>query len=102
MSLDDEGAHNQVVLPSQWRRSDLGRPVAYLDDGVGTVGLDEAESAYVRVAHERVLEAVAWLVEEAGEVRVKAMYAEPTRVLFLLWYANHQPEEESQTRRVRE
>jgi hypothetical protein len=72
--------------------------VGYLDGGVDMAGLDEAGNAYARAARGRVLEAVAWIVEEAGEGRVKAKHAEPTQVLYPLWCANHQPEEESQTR----
>ena len=66
------------------------------------VGLDEAGSACAREARGRVLEAVAWLVEAAGEGHVKASYAEPTRVPFLSWCASHRREEESQTRRAHE
>ena len=97
-----EAAHNQVVLPTQWRRLDPVLPVECQDGGVDMVGLDEAGSACAPVARGRVLEAVAWLVGEAGEGRVRARYAEPTRVLFLLWCASHQREEESRTRRARE
>ena len=93
--------HNQgVVLPTLWRQLDPGHPVAYRDD-VDMGGLDEAGNAYVPAARERVLEAVAWLVEVV-EGRVRAMYAEPKRALCLLRCANLQPEEESQTRRARE
>lgn len=93
-------AHSQAVLPSLWRQ--LGHPVAYPDGGVDMVGLGEAGNAYARVAHERVLEAVAWLGEEAGEERVKARHEELRQALCLLRCANHQPKEESQTRRARE
>jgi ABC-type Na+ transport system ATPase subunit NatA len=94
-------AHSQAVLLSLWRRLDLGHPVAYPDGGVDMVGLDEAGNAYARVARERALEAVAWLVE-AGEERVKARHEELRQALCLLRCANHQPKEESQTRRARE
>ena len=95
--------HNQVVVPrTLWRQLDQGRPVAYPDGDVDMGGLDEAGSAYVPAARERVLEAVAWLVEEVGEGRVKTRYAERIRVLCLLRCGHRQLEEESRTRRVRE
>jgi hypothetical protein len=90
-----------VELPTLWRQSDPGHPVAYPSD-VDMAGLDEAGNACASAAHERALEAVAWLVEEAVEGRVRARYGEPKRVLCLLWCANPQQKEESQTRRVRE
>jgi hypothetical protein len=94
--------HNQaVVLPTLWRQLDPGHPVAYPGD-VDMAGLDEAGNGYAPVARERVLEAVAWLVKEAVEGRVRTNYAEPKRVLCLLRCGNPQPEEESQTRRARE
>jgi hypothetical protein len=96
-------AHNQaVVLPTLWRQLDQGHPVAYRGGDVDMAGPDEAGNAYVPGARERVLEGVAWLVEEVGEGRVKARHAEPIRVLCLLRRANPQPEEKSQNRRVRE
>jgi hypothetical protein len=96
-------AHSQaVVLLSRCLLLDPAHPVEYLDGGVDRVGLDEAGNAYARAAHGRVLEAVAWLVEEAGEGRVKARHAVPTQALCLLWCANRQPVEGSQTRRARE
>jgi hypothetical protein len=68
-----------VQLPNQWRLLDLGHPLAYLDGGVDRVGPDEAGSAYARAAARgRVLEAVAWLVGEAGEGRVRARRAVQT------------------------
>ena len=88
--------------PTPWRQLDQGHPVANRDGDVDMAGLDEAGNAYALVARERVLEAVAWLVEEVGEGRVKARYAELIRVLCLLRCANHQQEGESQTRRARE
>jgi len=75
--------------------------VAYPDADVDTAGLGEAGNAYALAARDRVLEAVAWLVEEAGE-RVKARHAVPIWVPFLLRCANRQREEESQSRRARE
>jgi len=101
--LDDEAGHNQVVVPpSLWRQLDPGHRVGYPDGGVDMVGRDEAGNAYAQAARERGLEAVAWLVEEAGVERVKARHGMPTQVLCLFRFANHQPEEESQTRRARE
>jgi hypothetical protein len=90
------------VLPTPWRQLDQGHPVAYPDGEVDMVGPDEAGNAYALAARERVLEAVEWLVEEAGEGRVKTRHAEPIWVPCLLRRANPQPEEESQSRRVRE
>ena len=88
--------------PTLWRQLDQGRPVANLNGDVDMAGLDEAVNAYVPVVREHVLEAVAWLVEEAGEGRVKARHGEPIRVLCLLRYANCQPVEQNQIRRARE
>jgi hypothetical protein len=53
------------------------------------VGLDEAGSACAQEARGHVLEAVASLVEAAGEGHVKARYVEPSQVLFLSWCASH-------------
>jgi len=93
-------AHNQaVVLPTLWRQLDQGHPVAYLDGDVDMAGPDEVENAYEPAARDRVLEAVALLVQ--GEGRVKTRNAEPIRVLCLLRRASPQPEEESQNRRAR-
>lgn len=89
------------MLPTLWHQLDQGHPVAYPDD-VDMAGLDEAGNAYAPAARERVLGAAAWLVEEAGEGRVKAKHAVLIRVLCLLRRANPQPEEESQSRRARE
>lgn len=95
-------AHNQAVeLPTLWRQLDQGHPVAYLDGDVDMAGPDEVENAYEPAARDRVLEAVALLVQEAGEGRVKTRNAEPIRVLCLLRRASPQPEEESQNRRAR-
>jgi hypothetical protein len=90
------------VPQTLWCQLDQGHPVANPDGDVDMAGLDGAGNAYAPVARERVLVAVAWLVEEAGEERVKARHAEPTQALCLLRCANPQPEEESQTRRARE
>lgn len=76
--------------------------MAYPDGDVDMAGPDEAVNAYAPAARDRVLEAVAWLVEEAGEGRVKTRYAEPIRAPCLLRRANPQPEEKSQNRRGRE
>jgi len=96
-------AHNQaVVLPILWHQLDQGHPAAYPDGDVDMAGPDEAGNGYAPAARERVLEAVAWLVEEAEEERVKARHAVPIRLPCLLRCANPQPEEESQSRRARE
>jgi hypothetical protein len=76
--------------------------LAYPDGDVDMAGPDEVGNANAPVAREGVLEAVAWLVEEAGEGRVKARHAKSIRVLCLLRCANRQPKEESQNRRARE
>ena len=89
------------MLPTLWHQLDQGHPVAYPDE-VDMAGLDEAGNAYAPAARERVLEAVALFVEEAGEGRVKAKHAVLIRVLCLLRRANSQTEEESQSRRARE
>jgi hypothetical protein len=48
-------------------------------------GPDEAGNAYASAARERVLEAVAWLVEEAGEGRVsKGMRSRYGLCLFMV------------------
>jgi hypothetical protein len=95
-------AHNQAaVLPTLWRQLDQGHPVAYPDGDVDMAVPDEAGNAYAPGARDRVLEAVAWLVE-AGEGRVKTKYAEPIRAPCLLRRVNPQPEEKSQNRRGRE
>ena len=90
------------MLPTLWLQLDQGRPVAYPDGDVDMAGPDEAGNAYAPAARERVLEVVAWIVEEAGEERVRARHAEPIRVPCLLQFASLQPEEESQSRRARE
>jgi len=89
-----------MTLPSPWRQLDQGHPEAHPDGDVDMAGRDEAGNAYVPAARERVLGAVAWLVEEEGEGRVKARHA--VRVLCLLRCADPQPEEKSQSRRERE
>jgi hypothetical protein len=70
--------------------------VAYLDGDVDMAGPDEVRDSYALVAHEHVLEKVAWLVEKAGEGCVKARHAELIHALCLLWHANPLLEEESQ------
>jgi hypothetical protein len=70
--------------------------VVYPDGDVDMAGPDEARDSYAPAAREHVPEEVAWLVEEAGEGRVKARHAELIRALCLLRRANPLLEEESQ------